>query len=244
MLSLKSLYLSCALAAFSTVPAFATTVIYTDKVTWQNASAGLTTIGFDVAGAPTPGSGVSYTTGLVLGGATFQVYTSPTMISFAVTNPVIGSWSDYSSGSELYWSAYNTPATFIPYLQITLPQAVTSASIDLMGPSGTKPTYNVALNNLSFLYTSNPTSTTTRTFFGITSDVPFTSIAFQLPASGSTPLVDNFAFGTMTASSSTTEAPEACTFLLIASGLIFIARWGRRWTKAPVLSREALPALS
>jgi hypothetical protein len=243
MFSLKSLYLSCALAALSTVPAFATTVIYTDKVTWQNASAGLTSIGFD--GIATTGQTVNYanSTGLVINGVNFVAYNGTTSTDFNIINPTPGSYFDYSSGAELYW----TPSSinpFIPYLKVTLPQAVTSASLDLMSFGGSNVAYNVALNDLNFLYSSTPTiGYPTRTFFGITSDVPFTSIAFQLPANGVTPLVDNFSFGT-TSSSSSTETPEACTFLLIASGLISIARWGRRWTKAPVLSRESLPALS
>jgi len=242
MFSLKSVYLSCALVAFSTVPAFATTVVYTNQATWQAASAGLTTIGFDGIAA-TPGTTVKYTTGLVLAGATFQAYTSPTTTDFAIYNPTLGGFWDYSAGSELYWTANNTVNPVIPYLKVTLPQAVTSASIDLMSFGASNVAYKVALNDLNFLYSSAPTiGYPTRTFFGITSDVPFTSIAFQLSANGTTPFVDNFSFGTT--SSSTTETPEACTFLLIASGLISIARWGRRWTKAPVLSRESLPALS
>lgn len=240
MFPLKSLYLSCALAALSMVPAFATTVIYTDKPTWLAASSGLTTIGFDGI-ATTPGSGVSSTTGLVINGVSFMAYSSATTTASTVVNPAAGSFYDYSSGSELYWNAASTNL-FIPYLKVTLPAAVTSASIDLMSFGGSNVAYTVALNDLNFLYSSAPTiGYPTRTFFGITSNTPFTSIAFQLSANGVTPVVDNFAFGTT--SSSTTETPEACTFLLIASGLISIAKWGRRWTKAPLV-RESLPALS
>jgi len=242
MLSLKSLYLSCALAALSTVPAFATTVVYTNQVAFQNATAGLTSIGFE--GIANPGQTVHYanTTGLVINGVNFLAYNGATSTDFNVINPTPGSFFDYSSGSELYWTAASMNP-FIPYLKITLPQAVTSASLDLMSFGGSNVAYNVALNDLNFLYSSTPTiGYPTRTFFGITSDVAFTSIAFQLPANGVTPLVDNFAFGT-TSSSSSTETPEACTFLLIASGLISIAKWGRRWTKAPIV-REFVPALA
>src|SRR5260370_36697253 len=85
--------------------------------------------------------------------------------------------------------------------------------------------FNATLNNSTFVYTSPPTlpwsyPNPTRAFFGFTTtvDSPITQLILGLPAnaSGVSPFIDNFRYG----AAAPTAAPEACTLLLIGSGLI------------------------
>jgi hypothetical protein len=89
----------------------------------------------------------------------------------------------------------------------------------------------VELNsNPSLVYTSPTQAWPGQTFFGITSDTPITSIAFSLgpESSGTTPYIDNFSYAGTLSQGDTSDSPELCTFLLIASGLIGMALIGRR----------------
>jgi hypothetical protein len=104
------------------------------------------------------------------------------------------------------------------------------------------------LNGASTVYTSTPTlpwsyPSPQRAFFGFTSDTPITQLILGLPssASGVDPLIDNFSYGTATSAPS--QTPEACTLLLIGSGLVGMRFFRRRLRKSAEASRSvATPA--
>jgi len=148
--------------------------------------------------------------------------------------PPSGNYSGYSFGNELSWPA-NTPITS-SVLQVTFTTPVTAVSVDLMTSGGSGVGYTAMFyNSDSSLFALNTDTTQgwpAQTFFGLTSDTPFSMIDFYLPASsmGVTPLIDNFSYSTSLAQAPVdpSDTPELGTFLLIASGLIGMALMGRR----------------
>jgi hypothetical protein len=228
MLCLRSARLSCAFLGLSIAPAFATVVTFSDITAWQNATApGFTTITFE---GLAPGGYASFTTGLVIGdGTKFDSW--PTSGSLNVYNQTPGPSSYFNFGSGAVLAG---PTCCVgSYINITLPRPVTSASFDIMTVGGNGISFIATLNNLvSTNYTSAPTlpwSSTNppRAFFGFTTtaDTPITNIYLSLPpsASGIYPILDNFRYG-----DTPNDTPEACTLLLIGSGLIGMSVFRRR----------------
>jgi hypothetical protein len=232
MLIGKSVYSFCVLLAVS-VPAFCTAIVYNDKASWQTATSGISTVDFEGIAAPGDGNFTPYDTpsGVTINGVNFIGYNPCVNCdALAVISPTLGGFYDFGFGSELLWSYFSSGS--VPYLQVTLPQPVTSVGLNLMTHGGSS-SYNVALNNLNFTYSSASTNGwPNNAFFGITSDTSFTTIAFQLPSSATfvIPVIDNFSYGTAgTAQQTPADTPEICTFLMIASGLIGLAFWGKRF---------------
>ena len=221
----------CALLALSIGPGFATVVTYSDQPTWQTATAsGFTTITFD--GLAPLGSSTQFTTGLVIGdGTSFYGVTSGTQQLWVYNQaPGPSSYYNYGSGPVLVGPAYYS-GSFVPYISIVLPRPVTSFGVDLMTLGGSGISYNVNVNNTT--YSSAPTFAWSSTspehaFFGFTADTAFSQLFLSLPtsASGVFPLIDNFRYGD--AAAAPTDVPEACTLLLIGSGLIGLSLFRRR----------------
>ncbi len=228
MVTAKSICMFCALLALVATPAFCTVVTYTSLASWQSATTGDSTpIGFDISGLTT-GSQADFnnnnmSTGLVINGVDFEAMTGASSFDEHVVNPTPGQqYYDFGTGSILYWNGY-TSGTY-PYLAVTLPQAVTAVGLDVMGGAGN--IYYAGLNNLTFAYSSAATlGQPNVTFFGLTSDTPFTTFYLQLPG-GNTPFIDNFTYGSE-GGSDPSDTPEAATFLMIATGLIALSR-GRK----------------
>jgi hypothetical protein len=237
MLCLRSARLSCALLALSIAPGFATVVTYSDATAWQNATAaGFTTITFDNL-APIDGS-ASFTTGLTIDGTSFYGQT-PNGGSLYVYNQTPGpsGWNNYGSGPVLVGP---TCCVGSPFISITLPRPVTSVGFDIMTGGSSGINFIATVNSLQ--YTSAPTlpwsyPNPTRAFFGFTTtaDTPITSIYLSLPpsASGVFPIIDNFHFGDIGTApgdpgNPPADTPEACTLLLIGSGLAGMSLFRRR----------------
>jgi len=235
MISLRSTYLSCALLALFAVPAFCSPVLFTDSSAWLNAVASPpSTVTFENANGDYS-TAAGFTTGLSLPD-------SPTFVGMVLVNgvpgnflqivsPSEGSWYDYGSGGSLAWSPLGGLTTS-SFLQVTFPSPVTAFAVDLMTYRGGV-SYTVTINNDPTVV--GPTSLTpgfpNRTFFGLTSDTPISSIDFYLsPTSLETPRLDNFSYSTSLAQAPVdpSDTPELGTFLLIASGLIGMALMGRR----------------
>jgi hypothetical protein len=86
-------------------------------------------------------------------------------------------------------------------------------------------TYTVS--TLSTPFTVPVASSMPPTFFGVTSDTPFTTVDLQVPAGTGYAVFDNFQWGT-----AEVQTPEAGTFLLIGTGLMGFAVF-RRKTRQP-----------
>lgn len=227
----------------ATAPAFATVITYTDLTSWQEATiAGYSTINFEASTV------AQYSTGLTIntpnGELTFLA--SDTYLCVAAGTSSI---FNFGTGHNLYWNEGPN------YLTITLANAVTSLGFDIGDAGATGIQFAAYLNgDESNTYTSGPTSNGVRvpSFFGFTSDVPITSIRLFIPPNGGDyAIIDNVRIGQMAGApppgggdEPPQDAPEACTLLMIASGLIFMARYrkGRSmlWRKTPA---ETVPSI-
>ncbi len=229
MLSLRSTLSSCALFALAAIPSCAAVITYNDLTSFLNASSSLSTVTFD--GLAAQGSTTNYSTGtgLLIPGAEFTGYLSATAYQLYVANPSPNTFDDFHSGSVLTGPVYYSGSgSYTPYINIALSTPVTAAGFDLMTTGGTGVSFNITLNNMPTVYTSLPTGARpSQTFFGFTSDAPINSIQLSLPASASgiTPVLDNFSYGS---EGDPGQTPELCTFLLIASGLIGLRIFRRR----------------
>ena len=217
--------LACALLAMATAPAFATAVTYTDLTSWQNATvSGFSTIGFESTTVK------SYSSGLVIdtsdNEAIFQAF-NPGPVSIAAGT---SGMFNFGTGKNLYWG--DGPN----YLTITLANAVTSLGFDIMDAGATGIRFSANLNgDGSNTYLSGPTSNGVRvpSFFGFTSDVPISSIKLFIPPNGGDyAIIDNVRIGQAAAAvqppggdDTPQDAPEACTALMIASGLIVMGKY-------------------
>jgi hypothetical protein len=129
------------------------------------------------------------------------------------------SWANFGTGEAGFITGTNIIA-------ITVPTAVTAFGINLWSsPFGQ--TYTVS--TLSTPSTVPTSSTAPPTFFGVTSDTPFTTVDVQAQAGTTYAIFDNFQWGTADVGS---PVPEAGTFLLIGTGLLGIAAF-RRKTRQP-----------
>jgi hypothetical protein len=237
MISLRSTYLSCALLALSAVPAFCTPVVFADRTSWLNAVAAAQTVTFENAVA-NYSTATGYTSALPLLDNPFflgmTVVNGTSGYSLQILDPNLSQYYNFGSGASLWWGAFNSFTTS-SLLRVTFPSPVVAFAVDLMTNGGSNVSYTAKLNNNSTLvYTTSPTpSWPNHIFFGLTSDTPINTIDFYLPSSsiGINPLIDNFSYSTSLAAntSSPSDTPELCTFLLIASGLIGMALFGRRY---------------
>lgn len=229
MFAVKTTCLICALTALLATPAFCTVITFNSQSAWQSATTGDSTpIGF--TGIATVGSPASFntTTGLTINGVEFIGWTSATSAQLTVYDPSTNQpYFDFGLGSELYWAQDNGLTGAYPYLEVILPQAVNAVGMNIMAGAGS--VFQVGLNNAVFAYTSGATTGwPTPNFFGLTSDTAFTTFYLQLPG-GNTPFIDNFSYGSeqTQGSGDPPATPEIATFLMIATGLIALAK-GRR----------------
>jgi|SRR5579872_1602160 len=234
MLAVRTLCLMCVLLALSAGPGFATVVTYNDLTSWQNATvSGFNTDTFDSVGVSI-GTSQQFTTGLLLGdGVSFYGYngSSPNLI---VWNQPQGpsDYYNFGSGPILVGPYYNGGSG--QYINITLPAPVTSVGFDIMSFGASGVSFLATLNGGGTIYSATPTiawnsSDPQRAFFGFTTtpDLPITSIQIIPPYGGTTPLLDNFRYGSA-GSGDGTDTPEACTMLLIGLGLTGMAGLRRR----------------
>jgi hypothetical protein len=222
--------LYCALLALSIGPGFATVVQYSDLTAWQTATAsGFSTINFDNFGNQ------QFTTGLVIGDGTTFVGTGGHLWA-DLQSPGPSNFYNYGSGTVL-----EGPICCTGNITITLPTSklYTSVGFDIMTYNAGGISFNATLN--STVYTSASTIAWSypnpqRAFFGFTAtaDTPISQLILSLPnsASGISPLIDNFRYGD--ASAASTNAPEACTLLLIGLGLTGMSLFRRRLRRVAV----------
>jgi hypothetical protein len=214
----QAILVSLLLAA---LPAFATTVTYTDLAAWNLSVTGSQTINFD-----------SYATGLYGNIDTSNPnFSGPTPPGVLNTFQVLDA-SDFASGRAI--SVQSNSSLTAPYIHIVFFFPVTAASFNLF-TSAPGSTLQVATDVGTF---QAPTfSSPTLAFFGVASTSPITTvdISFLNPIPNQTLFVDNVRFGSAVDPliPPPADAPEAATFLMIGTGLIGLPLWNRRRKRAP-----------
>ncbi len=222
----RSIYLSALTALLLPVlPAHASIITYADSTSFNAAATGLTSIGFEGQALTNNIKAFNTSTGYLVAGVDFVGYLSASAYSLTVIDGGYASpYFNFNSGASLASPQYNggPGAPFIPFIRVSLPANVTAFAVDLMTVSPNALTFQVALQGSTFnVATANRP---TRTFFGLTSDTPISSIDFTVAGTslsgGTYGLLDNFEFGGQT--------PEPGTFLLIGGGLIALGLFRRR----------------
>lgn len=210
---------------------------YTDRATWQSATAGRTDIDFSALGLAAGGyTSYSTSTGLTLSGVTFTGYDESNNAYFLYAlNPEAGWDENFGTGTLLkgpMW--YQSSGITTTYLQVVLPASVTSLGLDLgtITPRGA----NLRLF-LDGVYTGSPvtTSTTGLTFVGFTTDAAVSQLRIYVDSGSITvtqALLDNLSFGQLSGGGGGGgtlggEVPEISTLLYVGSGLYFVA-WRRK----------------
>ena len=201
--------LSFAALIVTVAPACATSITtYTDSTVWTAATSSGSTL-IDFQNGNLTNFGVSF------------VGISGTL---AVIDTSLYSWMNSTMGKAAYINSNSAPT---PIIRILLPTSVTAFGFYLFTASPNS--LPVTVSTLS--QTFNVTTNAGPTFFGATSDTPFSSIDVTLAGApqGTYELVDTFRFGT--AAVQTDPTPEAATFLLIGSGLVGLMSLRKRITK-------------
>lgn len=214
----------------TTRPAEATLITYTDPVLFAAAVNSMTTIGFE--GIANPNSTVTYnnSTGLTLSGVQFTGLESATGYVLSVVNPgSTTTYYDFGSSAGLKGPNYDVGTGFVPYLHILLPANVTAFAVDLMTISPNALSYQASVSATNF--TVATANRPTRTFFGVTSDsgaIPFVNLTVlgTSNTAGTSGLIDNVQFGA--ADPQPPQTAEACTLLLIGSGLAALGYFRKR----------------
>jgi hypothetical protein len=133
--------------------------------------------------------------------------------------PSISHWFDFGSVDSLA-SGFSSSVSQ-PYIQATLPAAVTAVALDVM-------TYGNP-DSVTLTFSDNTTQTVStaslqQTFVGFTFTLPVSWVKVSIPNSptGTAVLIDNFAIGAVQGGDDM-DTPEPATFLLIGLGLVFLA---------------------
>jgi hypothetical protein len=227
--SLLVLFIGAALF-LAVLPAQASSVVYTDPTAWGNATNGDSTITF--AGIAPSGSFTNEgtSTGLTIDGVQFIGDLTATTYALNVLDQYYAApYFNWNEPATLESPIYNLPAnpTFTPYIQVNLPANTTafSALLGTVSPNGL--TYQVTLSD-GEVFDVTTGALPNLTFFGITAANPITYADFQIlnpgTFSGGYGVLTNFQFGAADTGgqgqTQTPQVPEACTLILIGSGLI------------------------
>ena len=204
--------------------------IIADRPTWLTHATSVTNYDF---GSRTAGTEQIYNTssGLVLPalGVSLVGYSFSTFYYMAVSQgatPTPWPWYDWSSGaiarSEALTGSFTGGQT--PIIRVTFTNGpVTAFAVDL-GTGG------VATGNINVTPQGQATTTLTTqvrptfTFYGITSNTPFSYVDIAPTTANSIAIIDNIAYGTYNSTPPPDPTPELASILAVASGLIFLAR--------------------
>ena len=203
--------------AFLAAPAGATSVLYTDRITWEAATSGIFTIDFEgLATAAIPGN-YSTAGGYTMGGLQFIGLTPPGSYYLYAQDPAGSQNYTWGSGDVLMGP---NAAWGGGYIQVNMPSGgVTSFGTNIMTHT---PFAAQIVGTLSTgdTRTVNTFSNPNPAFVGFTSDAPITFVRLA-PVNGA-PMIDNFSYG-----AAAQETPEADSLILGGVGLLGILL-GRR----------------
>jgi hypothetical protein len=231
MRSLRNLFILLLLiASFASATVLQT---YDSRPSWEAATTGRIDIDFESLSLPGGYAVYGTSAGLTTGGVTFVGVLDWNSFYLVALNPPSGVPEDMGSGKVLVAADYRATS----YLNIILPAAATSFGIDLKTAYPAGIGFRIRLEGVEI--GSAITTSTGPTFFGITSDTPFSQIAIRLDgatANNTVGVFDNFAYGAAGTSGGggtgsdpgpTEETPEAATMLMLGSGLLMM-RWVKR----------------
>jgi hypothetical protein len=204
-------------SAVMLTPAYCVTITtYNSSASWLAATTGDQED--SLSGVVSAGGYEYFNSGYVFAnGVEFIGLSGSTLVADTTSGPF--SWANFGTGEAGFVMGSGTIA-------ITIPTAVTAFGISLWSsPYGQSYTGSI----LSAPFTVPATSTSAPpTFFGVTSDTPFTTVDLQAQSGTTYAVFDNFQWGTAQVES----VPEAGTFLLIGTGLMGFAVF-RRKTRQP-----------
>jgi|GEM_PF-1429386 len=202
---------------------------YNDRATWEALTSGRTDIDFSSLGLA-PGAFTNYSTaaGLTIGSANFTGGYGGSSYQLYALNPSAGSAEDWNSGTLLAGPSWLTGA----YFQVGLAGGVTSFGLDLMSAYPAGATFRIILDGIDLGITVVTGSRPNRTFFGVRTDVPFSTVRIVFDSStpfGPQGLFDNIAFGDAAGGAPPPggETPEVTTIVYFVSG-VALMRWARR----------------
>lgn len=211
---MRSAVVSLSALTFLLAPAFsATLVTYNDKATFLGAITATTLVDFESAPI-----GSDYgAAGLTFNGVNFLGDNSGGNFYLEVTNGQAP--FNFSSGQNLKLPYYNVGSRLI-----TTFASSTAIGFDLMtvNPGGGSLVVTLPASLGGGSYTIAMGAAPSHKYFGITSDVAFTTLAIAIASPGPTspfPLIDNLQLGTATVAAAPADTPEVATFVLIGSGL-------------------------
>lgn len=178
---IRSLLAAGTILAASTASLQGAVISYSDRPTFLGAAGA--TVDIDFEGLASPGSFVTYPSGVTLSGVTF---TSSTLL-WVVDPGYAPSFYDWGSGAVMLGESGDT-------ITAVLPGGVRAVGSDLMSilPYAGSITVGLSTGD-SFAIPTSPYPT--RTFFGAIADVDIAYITFD-STSGAYPEIDNFVFGT------------------------------------------------
>ena len=228
-----------AMMAVPALAGFATTSSSTSPIAWYDPLTNFTVLTFDGAGNQSC-IGSSSCSVLLLSGVQFYGFLGSPSSTNSVLQLISENDQYYNYGGAgqpgnpriLMGDAAANSTTPIGF-RIVLPSAVTSFGVQIMGSVGS---YNVAVKLIGSAisdpggaYPAGTLATASahgRTFFGVTSTTPFTTVDIigSPGISGEFLVIDNLAFGTAAAPASDTVEPQTAVFILSGLGMMLLAR--------------------
>jgi hypothetical protein len=213
--------------AMLALPAYSSTITtYTTASSWQIALSNFQTI--DFGGLAPANSFTNYIGGFTVNGVQFLGINGPQLV---VLDTAFQSWYDFGTGdaAAIQTTRANSSAP-VPYIHVILPAPVTAVGFNIFSVGPTALPYNVSLPIGQYIASTSPRPSPA--FWGITSDVPFSTLDLTLQGSiyndGTYAFVDNFSFGTAQPLGQAGEVPESSTSLLFGAGLTALGLLRRR----------------
>ena len=222
-------------AAIALSPAYGSTITYSNLSAFQAASTipAANNITFEFIAAPGGQASFNTSSGLLTGptGAKVQFLgcspscdsTSPLpSYSLAVDNASTGNWDFWGPSSPN--SVLDAPGGPTHYLQVNVLPSSTAVGFSIMTAFAAAQPVSVTVGTSSGSQTFSNIATQanpTEQFWGVTTDLPITSLVIQAPGSASHVFLDNFLYG-QSNTQQVPEVPEAVTSLLIGGGLILL----------------------
>lgn len=206
-------------------PAGAASIQYADSASWSAAAGSSTTINFNGIAPVNSYKDYSTSTGYISSGVEFVGYYAGTNYGLQIVDAGFGGgYFNFGTGGALRSAVYDraTQASPVPYIHVVLPANTNAlaANLGTVSPNGL--TYEVTLSTGENFTVGTLTRPNTA-FLGITSSTALTYADFTVLGSqyngGTYGMIKSFQFATG-ASPAVSDTPEACTLLLIGSGLV------------------------
>jgi hypothetical protein len=211
--------------SLAVMPAYCSTIAFTDLPSWTAASSGFTNINFEGYAGESSGitiNGVTFT-GPYNTGAAMDILNGTSGLDWGTLTYVRGPNQNWGNGR----------------IHVTLPSGITAVAVDLMMMT-TSPnnqalagmlTINVSTDGTTYdTYTAETFLPTHLGFLGVTSTSSIQWIDFVSASGPNRAIIDNFRFGSANDPTPPADTPEPLTALLFGSGLVLLVsgRYARK----------------